>query len=160
MINTLINSSHMLMYTYLAIRLYFDRDSVALPGYSKLFRELSTEGRENADALIDYQRKRGGLIVLQTLSVPGLAYNQVGAGSDVLYTLECTIRAKRCVNGDLKDLQAAAEEAGDTETRELAERFLSDQNDSIKEISDMAAKVKQVETRHELVALDNELFGK
>lgn len=49
--------------------MYFDRDDVALKGFSKFFKESSDEEREHAEKLMKYQNKRGGRIVLQPIQV-------------------------------------------------------------------------------------------
>lgn len=159
-VNAMIDFSMTLMYTFLAARLYFDREIIGLPGYAKVFREISTEWRENADTLIDYQRKHGGLFQLATLPVTKVTFHRENAGSAVLFALDSAMRAKECSTSDMKVLQAIAEDAGDLETSELVVRFLSDHNDGLKEINDMVAQVKQVETRHEILALDSELLGR
>lgn len=159
-VNTLIDFSLRLMYTFIAVRMYFERDVIGLPGYGKVFRDISVDWRESADALIDYQQKRGGYFELADLTVTKLTFNRINAGSDVLFALEGAMRSKESMLSDLKVLQAIAEYSGDVETSELVVRFLSDHNDGLKEINDMVAQVKRVETRHEILALDNELLGR
>ncbi len=44
---------------------YFSRDSVALHGFAKMFKENSDEERDHAIKLIDYQNARGGKVVFQ-----------------------------------------------------------------------------------------------
>lgn len=159
-VNNLIDFSLSIMYTFLSVRLYYDRDVIALPGYAKFFREVCREGRENADTLINYQRMRGGVIFLYPLNVPELQFSEVSVGSDVLVGLEGVVRARKHTISELENLQALAEEVGDSETSELVERFLSDQNDGLKEITDMVAQVNRVESRHEFLELDSELLSK
>lgn len=48
---------------------YFDRDDVALPGFSHFFKENSHEEREHADKLLSFQNKRGGRVLLQDIKV-------------------------------------------------------------------------------------------
>lgn len=48
---------------------YFDRDDVALPGFSHFFKENSHEEREHAEKLMSFQNKRGGKIFLQDIKV-------------------------------------------------------------------------------------------
>lgn len=48
---------------------YFDRDDVALPGFHKFFARASAEERIHAEALMAYQNRRGGRIVLQNIKV-------------------------------------------------------------------------------------------
>ena len=42
---------------------------MALPGFSKFFKNSSDEEREHAEKLMKYQNKRGGRIVLQDIKV-------------------------------------------------------------------------------------------
>ncbi len=48
---------------------YYDRDDIALPGFSKYFKKASDEEREHAEKLMKYQNMRGGRIVLQDIQV-------------------------------------------------------------------------------------------
>lgn len=48
---------------------YFDRDDIALKGFSKRFKECSDEERGHAEMFMKYQNKRGGRIVLQPIPV-------------------------------------------------------------------------------------------
>jgi len=52
---------------------YFDRDDVALKGFSNIFKKSSDEEREHAEKFMKYQSMRGGRIVLQPIQVRGLA---------------------------------------------------------------------------------------
>mgnify|MGYP002153740479 CR=1 FL=1 len=49
--------------------MYFDRDDIALKGFSKFFKASSDEEREHAEKLMKYQNTRGGRIVLQPIQV-------------------------------------------------------------------------------------------
>uniref|UniRef100_A0A3B1JP12 Ferritin n=1 Tax=Astyanax mexicanus TaxID=7994 RepID=A0A3B1JP12_ASTMX len=74
-INKLINIKLTASYTYLSLGMYFDRDDVALPNFSKYFLERSVKEREHAERLLGYQNMRGGRVLLQTIAVsvgPGL----------------------------------------------------------------------------------------
>ncbi len=51
--------------------MYFDRDDVALPNFSKFFLERSRKERDQAESLLEYQNTRGGRIILQTIVVSG-----------------------------------------------------------------------------------------
>ena len=50
--------------------MYFDRDDVALPGFSKFFKKASNEEREHAEMFMKYQNKRGGRIILKDVPRP------------------------------------------------------------------------------------------
>jgi len=49
--------------------MYYDRDDVALPGFSKFFKCQSDAEKKQAEKLMDYQNKRGGRILLQAVQV-------------------------------------------------------------------------------------------
>ena len=55
-----------LSYVYQSIAFYFDREDVALPGFSKFFKHRSEEKREHAEEFMKYVNLRGGRLVLQT----------------------------------------------------------------------------------------------
>uniref|UniRef100_A0A8W8JW36 Ferritin n=1 Tax=Magallana gigas TaxID=29159 RepID=A0A8W8JW36_MAGGI len=54
-INRQINMELYACYTYQSMAYYFDRDDVALPGFSKFFKNSSDEEREHAEKLMKYQ---------------------------------------------------------------------------------------------------------
>lgn len=49
--------------------MYFDRDDVALPNFSRFFLERSVKERDQAEKLLEYQNVRGGRVLLQTIAV-------------------------------------------------------------------------------------------
>ena len=57
-------------YVYLSMANYFDRDDVALHGFSKFFKHNSNEEREHAEKLMKYQNKRGGRVVIEEIPKP------------------------------------------------------------------------------------------
>uniref|UniRef100_A0A669DAA9 Ferritin n=1 Tax=Oreochromis niloticus TaxID=8128 RepID=A0A669DAA9_ORENI len=69
-INRMVNMELFASYTYTSMAFYFDRDDVALPGFSHFFKENSHEEREHADKLLSFQNKRGGRILLQDIKKP------------------------------------------------------------------------------------------
>ena len=64
-INDQINMELTASYVYQSMGFYFDRDDIALPGFSHFFKHSSLEEREHAEKLMTYLNKRGGRIVLQ-----------------------------------------------------------------------------------------------
>ncbi|KAL4593012.1 ferritin, middle subunit-like [Arapaima gigas] len=68
-INRMVNMELFAHYTYLSMAHYFDRDDVALPGFSHFFKECSEEEHEHAQKLLSFQNKRGGRIFLQDIKV-------------------------------------------------------------------------------------------
>lgn len=55
---------------YLSLSAWAGHVNQALPGLEKFFKESAEEEREHAQKLIDYQNRRGGKVVLQTLQAP------------------------------------------------------------------------------------------
>merc|ERR1712121_531649 len=72
LINKQINMELYASYVYLSMSAYFARDDIALPGFSKRFKEASTEERDHAMKLIDYQTMRGGRVVFREIAKPTL----------------------------------------------------------------------------------------
>merc|ERR550525_1546294 len=70
MINKQINMELYASYVYMAMACYFDRDDVALKGFSKRFADESAGEREHAQKLINYQNMRGGRVVFQDIQKP------------------------------------------------------------------------------------------
>eukprot|EP00916_Digyalum_oweni_P024476 GHVL01040452.1.p1 GENE.GHVL01040452.1~~GHVL01040452.1.p1 ORF type:complete len:102 (+),score=7.90 GHVL01040452.1:126-431(+) len=68
-VNRQINMELHASYCYQSMAFYFDRDDVALPGFSKFFRKSSDEEREHGEKLMTFQNQRGGRIVLQDIKV-------------------------------------------------------------------------------------------
>lgn len=49
--------------------MYFDRDDVSLPHFSRFFLDRSKKEQEQAEKLLDYQNRRGGRVLLQNIAV-------------------------------------------------------------------------------------------
>ena len=58
-INAQINMELTASYVYQSMAFYYDRDDVALPGFSKYFSKNSDEEREHAEKFMKYINKRG-----------------------------------------------------------------------------------------------------
>ncbi len=58
-INDQINLELQASYVYQSMAFYYDRDDVALPGFSKYFKHNSDEEREHAEKFMTYLNKRG-----------------------------------------------------------------------------------------------------
>merc|ERR1719334_2148518 len=50
--------------------LYFDRDDIALPGFSKYFKKASAEEAEHAEKFMKFQNSRGGRVLLKDIPRP------------------------------------------------------------------------------------------
>ncbi|XP_061179683.1 soma ferritin-like [Saccostrea echinata] len=139
-INRQINLELYASYTYQSMSFYFDRDDVALPGFSKYFKKASDEEREHAERLMKYQNKRGGRIVLQDIKKPDR--DEWGTGLDAM---QVALQLEKTVNQSLLDLHKVADSHGDPQMTDFIERhYLEEQVDAIKEISDHITQLKRV----------------
>lgn len=138
-INKQINMELYASYVYQSMAYYFDRDDVALPGFCKYFKKSSDEEREHAEKFMAYQNKRGGRIVLQPIQRPDR--DEWGSGVDAM---QVALSLEKNVNQALLDLHKMASSNDDDSLCDFLEgNFLSEQVDSIKEISDYITNLKR-----------------
>nr|AAP83793.1 ferritin GF1 [Crassostrea gigas] len=139
-INRQINMELYACYTYQSMAYYFDRDDVALPGFSKFFKNSSDEEREHAEKLMKYQNKRGGRVVLQDIKKPDR--DEWGTGLDAM---QVALQLEKTVNQSLLDLHKVADSHKDAQMCDFLEtHYLEEQVNAIKEISDHITQLKRV----------------
>lgn len=139
-INRQINMELYASYTYQSMSYYFDRDDVALPGFSKFFKKSSDEEREHAEKLMKYQNKRGGRVVLQDIKKPDR--DEWGTG---LEAMQVALQLEKSVNQALLDLHKVASSHEDAQFADFLEsEYLEEQVNAIKEISDHITQLKRV----------------
>jgi len=139
-INRQINMELYASYCYQSMAFYFDRDDVALPGFSKFFKESSNEEREHAEKLMEFQNKRGGRIVLQDIKRPDR--DEWGTG---LEAMQVALGLEKSVNQALLDLHAVASNHNDAQMTDFLEgEFLQEQVKAIKELGDHVTNLKRV----------------
>ncbi|KAG9349960.1 hypothetical protein JZ751_026313 [Albula glossodonta] len=107
-INKLINIKLTASYTYLSLGMFFDRDDVALPSFSRYFLERSVKEREQAESLLGYQNMRGGQILLQTIVKPSREDWRGG-----LDALNFSLQYQKSLNQSLLDVHRTANTHGD-----------------------------------------------
>uniref|UniRef100_UPI00398EB42D ferritin heavy chain-like n=1 Tax=Pristiophorus japonicus TaxID=55135 RepID=UPI00398EB42D len=69
-VNKQINMELYTSYVYLSMSFYFDRDDVALRHFVEFFKEQSHEKCEHTEKLMEFQNRRGGLIILSDIKKP------------------------------------------------------------------------------------------
>lgn len=139
-LNKQINLELHACYTYQSMAFHFDRDDVALPGFSKFFKKSSDEEREHAEKMMKYQNKRGGRIVLQDIAKP--VRDSWGTGLEAMQT---ALELEKNVNQSLLDLHKVATAHNDPQMTDfLEEHFLEEQVESIKELSTYVTNLKRV----------------
>ena len=87
---------------------YFDRDDVALPGFSKYFKKAADEEKEHAEKLMKFQVQRGGRIILSDIKRP--AKDEWGSGLDAM---QAALELEKTVNQALLDLHKISDKHGD-----------------------------------------------
>ena len=138
-INEQINMELEVSYLYQAMSFYFDRDDVALPGFSHFFAEESKEEREHAEKLMKYLNKRGGKIVLKDVKKP--EKDEWGNG---LEALEAALELEKKVNQSLLNIHALATKNNDPHLTDFLEgEYLDMQVEAIKEYSEKITKLKR-----------------
>ncbi len=138
-INAQINMELRASYVYQSMSFYFDRDDVALPGFSKYYKHNSDEEREHAEKFMKYLNQRGGRIVLQDVAKP--ANDEWGNG---LSSLQAALDLEKLVNSSLLSLHGVASSHNDAHlTNFLEEEFLDEQVEAIKKLGDQITRLKR-----------------
>jgi len=138
-INKQVNMELSASYVYQSMAFYFDRDDVALPGFSAFFKHNSEEEREHAEKLMKYLNKRGGRLVLQDVQRP--ATDEWGNG---LKALQAALELEKRVNQSLLDIHALAASHNDPHLTDfIEEEYLEEQVEAIKELGDLITRLKR-----------------
>jgi len=156
MINKQINMELYASYVYMAMACYFDRDDVALKGFSKRFADESAGEREHAQKLINYQNMRGGRVVFQDIQKP-IAQEWDSAE----HAIQCQLELEQTVHKSLLELHKVADSHGDAQLCDFIEgTYLIEQVQGEKEIGDLLTKMKRTgSTGLGVHILDKELQG-
>ncbi|XP_021325798.1 ferritin, lower subunit-like isoform X1 [Danio rerio] len=139
-INKLINLKLTASYVYLSLGMYFDRDDVALPNFSKFFLERSHKERDHAEDLLEYQNTRGGRILLQTVAKP--SRDDWKGGIDALaFSLE----HQKSINRSLLEVHRVAGEHSDPHLSDFLEgKFFTDSHETIKTLGDYLGSLSRI----------------
>ncbi|XP_039010786.1 ferritin-3, chloroplastic-like [Hibiscus syriacus] len=157
-INEQINMEYNVSYVYHAMFAYLDRDNVALKGLAKFFKESSLEEREHAEKLMEYQNKRGGKVKLQSILMPFSEFDHVEKG-DALYAMELALSLEKLTNEKLLNLHSVAERNHDVQLTDFVEgKFLAEQVEAIKKISEYVAQLRRVGKGHGVWHFDQMLL--
>ncbi|XP_056608517.1 ferritin, middle subunit-like [Triplophysa dalaica] len=148
LINKMMNLELYASYTYTSMAYYFKRDDVALPGFSKYFKENSEEERKHAEKLMSFQNKRGGRIVLQDIKKP-----ERDAWGNGLIAMQCALQLEKNVNQALLDLHKVASEKGDPHLCDFLEtHYLDEQVKSIKKLGDHITNLSKMDAGNKRMA--------
>ncbi|XP_031248287.1 ferritin-2, chloroplastic-like [Pistacia vera] len=157
-VNEQINVEYNVSYVYHAMFAYFDRDNVALRGLAKFFKESSIEEREHAEKFMEYQNKRGGKVKLASILMPLTEFDHAEKG-DALYAMELTLSLEKLTNEKLLNLHKVANQHHDVQLADFVEsKFLSEQIEAIKKISEYVAQLRRVGKGHGVWHFDQMLL--
>jgi ferritin heavy chain len=128
-------------YVYQAMSFYFRRDDVALEGFAHFFSKASSEEREHAEKFMEYLNKRGGDMVLNDIPKP-----EHSTWTSGLAAMEEALKLEHHVNRKILDLHWMAQQLNDPHLADYLEaEFLTEQVDSIKQLSDFVTVLKRVQ---------------
>ncbi|XP_020794460.1 ferritin, middle subunit [Boleophthalmus pectinirostris] len=147
-INRMVNMELYASYTYTSMAFYFDRDDVALPGFSHFFKDCSHEEREHADKLLSFQNKRGGRIFLQDIKKP-----ERDDWANGLEAMQCALQLEKKVNQALLDLHKLASDHTDPHLCDFLEtHYLNEQVESIKKLGDYISNLSRMDAQNNKMA--------
>lgn len=136
---------------------YFDRDNVALRGMAKYFHKVSNDEREHAQSLMDYQNRRGGRVMLQTIPAPLSEFNHTEKG-DALNAMELALSLEKLNYQKLKNLDKLAVDAEDFNLADYVDKLLDDQTEDVKRAADYVSQLRRVGKGHGTWAWDQQLY--
>merc|ERR1712121_453053 len=152
-INKQINMELYASYVYLSMSAYFARDDIALHGFAKRFRAASTEEKDHAEKLIDYQIMRGGRVSFQAIAKPN-----VEDWGTAIEAVQASLGLEKTVNESLLAMHKVAGEHGDAQMTDFIEgTYLKEQVEAIKEIGDLITKMRRAGDGLGLHIIDKEL---
>lgn len=139
-LNKLANLELQASYVYLALAYHFDRDDVAMNGFSRFFLERSHSENRSAEETLAYQNQRGGRIVLQDIQKPSTV-----AWNDGLAAMHTAIEVEKLINQAALDLHGLADQHQDAQLSDWVEsNFLQQKVEIIKKIGDHTANLRTV----------------
>ncbi|KAJ7984562.1 hypothetical protein DPEC_G00356080 [Dallia pectoralis] len=155
-INKLVNIKLMASYTFLSLGTYFDRDDVALSGFSHFFKERSSKEREQAEKLLEYQNSRGGRVLLQNIAKP-IREDWKGGLDALTFSLEF----QKTLNSSLLEVHSGATTHTDPHLCDFLERhFLTDSHDTIKKLGDHLSSLSRISGSETRGCMGEYLFDK
>ncbi|KAK7072728.1 fts3-like protein [Halocaridina rubra] len=153
-LNKHINLEMHLSYVFLSMSHHFDRDDISLPGFSKFFRKAGEVTKSHADKMMEYQNKRGGRIVLQSINAPSA--QDWGTPTD---SIDTALSLKKKIHQSLREMQQGASNKCDSHMCHfLEDNFLEEHIDTIKKLGDIKTQLKRVGTGPGLYMFDKEFM--
>ncbi|KAK8643414.1 hypothetical protein V6N13_012713 [Hibiscus sabdariffa] len=142
----------------LARQKFTDECEASINEQIKFFKESSSEEREHAEKLMEYQNKRGGKVKLQSILMPLSEFDHAEKG-DALYAMELALSLEKLTNEKLLNMHSVAVRNHDVQLTEFIEReYLAEQVEAIKKISEYVAQLRRVGKGHGVWHFDQMLL--
>ena len=139
-LNAQVNMELHAHYVYTTMAAYYDRDDVSLDGFRDFFAAAAAEEREHAQALMDYQNKRGGRNSFSDISAC-----RKSEWATPIEAFEDALQLEKTVNESLLKLHKLAEEENDPQFCDYLEgEFLAEQVEAEKMLAGYLANLKMV----------------
>ncbi|CAG2113175.1 unnamed protein product [Medioppia subpectinata] len=138
-INNITSSEFMAYYFYEQMAWYFNRDSVALPGFHAYFQSRADDLMKLARKFMEYQNKRGGRIILGDIP----AYPKQD-GWTPLEAMDKSIFVEHGIKQHLLKQNELAESLKDSQFSGFLSNFLNEQVIDLKEMTDHVTQLKRV----------------
>jgi len=151
-INKQINLELYSNYMFISLAYHFDRDDIALKGFSQYFKKRAAKKNEDAEMFMKYQNLRGGRIVLQDIKAPQIAWNSA------IEALEDSIALEKNLNESILTLSQLASEKGDPHlAHHLNSSIVQEQVDTINKLGKLVTNAKRCGDNLGLYEFDREL---
>merc|ERR1712076_11394 len=153
LVNKYVNTKLYHSYVYLYMSSYFHRDDQTWAGFTNFFWKASEEEHRHAAALMEYQTKRGGRVVLQNITKP-----TVMEWGTALEAMAAVFDMEKAATQCLVTLETLATTKADFHLATfIQENFLRKQVADIKRIGDFLTKMKRVGTGLGVHMVDRDL---
>ena len=145
-LNKQINLELWASYQYLAMWNYFERSNVGLDNIANFFKKSSEEENEHAKKLMEYQNRRGGVVVYEDILSPSLEYLQDKTiDNDVVMSFEKAVEMEQKVYESLLSVHRMGDECEDPQFTDFIEgEFLGEQIESINELTKYVSKLRRI----------------
>ncbi|CAG2121447.1 unnamed protein product, partial [Medioppia subpectinata] len=128
----------MAYYFYEQLAWYFNRDSVALPGFHEFFKRSADDLMKVARKFMEYQNKRGGRVILRDIEA-----HPIRPGWTPLEAITRSIFVEQTVNQHLLKQNALADSIKDSHFSNFLSNFINEEVIVLKELADHMTQLQR-----------------